>query len=110
LAKQKRPARPTAPRDEKAALRSTTRASSARTQSFWSSLLLPDGKVTGRGYVVMNVLFDVFCILQLFFIRFTLHETRGLYFFFGLLMLGFFVVSIYDYAYDRLVPSTPETE
>jgi hypothetical protein len=110
LAKQKRPARPVPAREEKPAARVATRASSSRAGGLASSLLLPDGKVTGKGYVVMNVLFDVFCILQLLFIRFTLNETRGLYFFFGLLMIGFLVVSIYDYAYDRLVPGTPETE
>jgi hypothetical protein len=73
-------------------------------------LLLADGKVTLKGYVLLNLMFDAFCILQLLFIRFTLHETRGLYFFFGLLMVGFLVVSVYDYVYDRLVPAIPEPE
>ena len=71
--------------------------------------LLPDGRVTLKGYVVLNVLFDAFCLLQLLFIRLSLNETRGLYFFFGLLMFGFLVASIYDFAYDRLSPSDEET-
>lgn len=74
------------------------------------SLFHPDGKLTVKGYVLLNLIFDAFCIFQLLFIRFTMHETRGLYFFFGLLMVGFFVVSIYDYVYDRLVPAQPEPE
>ncbi|MGI8908544.1 MAG: hypothetical protein ACR2IE_18875 [Candidatus Sumerlaeaceae bacterium] len=75
-----------------------------------SALFLTDGKLTLRGYVLLNLTFDGFCVFQLLFIRFTLHETRGLYFFFGLLMLGFFIVSVYDYAYDRLVPGASESE
>jgi len=61
-----------------------------------------------RGYLLMNAAFAGFCILQLLFIRFTLNESRGLYFFFGLLIIGFAVVSAYDYIYDRM--AGPETE
>lgn len=51
----------------------------------------------------MNLLFDAFCILQLVIVKVVIRETRGLYFFFGLLMLGFLVVSIFDYVYDRYI-------
>ena len=91
-------------------VKEVTRATSAAVELTHASLFLPGGKLTLKGYVILNVLFDAFCVFQLLFIRFTLHETRGLYFFFGLLMIGFLVVSIYDYVYDRLVPATPETE
>lgn len=54
-----------------------------------------------RDYLLLNVLFDAFCIAALVVVRITVHETRGLYFFFGLLMFGFFAVSVFDYLYDR---------
>lgn len=78
-------------------------APSAARRSF-STLRNSDGRLGLTGYLLLNVVFDVFCVLQLLFIKTTLRETRGLYFFFGLLMAGFLVVSIYDYLYDRLVP------
>jgi hypothetical protein len=56
-----------------------------------------------KQYLLMNVIFDVFCILQLVIVKLVIHETRGLYFFFGLLMLGFLAVSIFDYVYDRYI-------
>lgn len=56
-----------------------------------------------RDYVLLNLIFDLFCILQLILARAVLRETTGLYFFFGLLMVGFLLVSIFDYFYDRTV-------
>ena len=56
-----------------------------------------------KQYLVMNLVFDAFCILQLIIVKIVIRETRGLYFFFGLLMLGFLVVSIFDYVYDRYI-------
>lgn len=65
-------------------------------------------------YLLLNVVFDLFCIVQLVIVRVVLRETRGLYFFFALLMLGFFAVSVFDYIYDRLTArsaqAVPETE
>jgi hypothetical protein len=55
-----------------------------------------------KQYVLLNVVFDAFCILQLVLCRVFIRETRGLYFFFGLLMIGFLLVSVFDYVYDRL--------
>jgi hypothetical protein len=60
---------------------------------------------TVREYLFLNLLFDAFCIAQLVLARALIRETRGLYFFFGLLMVGFLVVSIFDYVYDRAVGS-----
>ena len=59
-------------------------------------------------YVLLNVIFDAFCLLQLLLVRNRLGEQRGLYFFFGLLMVAFLIVSIYDYLYDRYVDPVPE--
>ncbi len=54
-----------------------------------------------RDYVLMNVYFDVFCLVQLILVRLFLRETRGMYFFFGMLMIGFLLVSIFDYLYEK---------
>ena len=47
-------------------------------------------------YVLLNVVFDAFCLLQLLLVRVFLRDTRGLYFFFALLMIGFLLVTIFD--------------
>lgn len=54
-----------------------------------------------RDYVLLNVLFDAFCLVQLVLARLILRETRGLYFFFAVLILGFLLVSVFDYLYER---------
>ena len=60
-----------------------------------------------KQYALMNVIFDVFCVIQLALVEVVVKETRGLYFFFGLLMLGFLLVSIFDYLYDhKIAPRT----
>ena len=66
------------------------------------------GRFTPAAYLAMNAVFWGFCILNLIFITQTLRESRGLYFFFGILMIGFSAVSVYDYLFDRLVPSLPD--
>lgn len=58
-------------------------------------------KFTVRQYVLMNLLFLAFCVIQLLLARYFIRETRGLYFFFGLLASGFAAVSVFDYLYDR---------
>jgi hypothetical protein len=63
-----------------------------------------------RHYVVMNVVFDVFCVLQLLIVYMVLHETKGLLFFFGLLMVGFFAVSVFDYFYDRMFAEPAQSD
>jgi hypothetical protein len=55
-----------------------------------------------KEYILLNVIFDAFCLLQLLLVRLFLGESRGLYFFFALLMIGFLFVSIFDYLYDRV--------
>lgn len=56
-----------------------------------------------KQYLLMNAIFDAFCIAQLIIVKVVIRETRGLYFFFALLMLGFLAVSIFDYVYDRYI-------
>ena len=62
---------------------------------------IPDQRFSIGAYVLLNVAFDVFCLIQLFLVSFFLAEPRGLVFFFCLLMVGFLVVSAFDYLYDR---------
>lgn len=52
-------------------------------------------------YAVMNAVFAVFLVIQMVLVQVFVRETRGLYFFFGLLMAGFVLVSVFDYLYDR---------
>ena len=66
--------------------------------------LAPERRFSIREYVLLNVIFDAFCLLQLLLVRVFLSETRGLYFFFALLMIGFLLVSVFDYFYDRMAP------
>ncbi|MGC8740085.1 MAG: hypothetical protein ACP5UB_01360 [Candidatus Sumerlaeaceae bacterium] len=56
-----------------------------------------------RDYVLLNVYFDAFCIVQLVLARLFIRETRGLYFFFGMLIIGFLLVSLFDYCYDSFL-------
>jgi hypothetical protein len=57
-------------------------------------------------YAIMNAVFAAFLLIQLVLVQVFVRETRGLYFFFGLLMAGFVLVSVFDYLYDRyLAPS-----
>ncbi|MCX7625506.1 MAG: hypothetical protein N2Z21_04775 [Candidatus Sumerlaeaceae bacterium] len=55
-----------------------------------------------REYLMLNLVFDVFCVVQLILARLFIRETRGMYFFFGILIIGFFLVSMFDYLYERM--------
>lgn len=61
-----------------------------------------DVPLSFRDYILLNVIFDVFCLVQLVLARLFIRETRGLYFFFAMLMIGFFLVSMFDYLYEHL--------
>lgn len=62
---------------------------------------VPSRRCTIMEYIIMNVIFDGFILAQAALVMSFMRETRGLYFFFGLLMVAFFVVSVFDYVYDR---------
>lgn len=54
-----------------------------------------------KHYLVWIGLVIAFCVLQVLVVRLVLGETQGIYFFFGLLVTGFILVSVFDYVYDR---------
>lgn len=80
----------------------------AETVAFDPPLAPPAPRFGLGSYVLFNVIFDAFCLLQLLLVRVVLGEQRGLYFFFALLMVAFLIVSIYDYLYDRYVDPVPD--
>jgi hypothetical protein len=61
------------------------------------------------GYLIINLIFWVYCVVQLLVTKWLLRETTGLYFFFAVLAIGFTLVSIYDYSYDRISLRKRET-
>ena len=62
-------------------------------------------------YLVANLVFMAFCALQLVIVKAVIGETQGLYFFFAVLVIGFLLVSLFDYSYDRFIDSpSRETE
>jgi hypothetical protein len=74
--------------------RSTPRKESAPTEA-------DELRISLRDYILLNLFFDVFCVVQLVLVRLFIRETRGMYFFFILLMLGFLIVSVFDFFYER---------
>jgi len=54
------------------------------------------------GYILLNVVFWLFCAVEVLIVRLWLKEIHGVLFFFGLLAIGFTVVSAYDCIHDRL--------
>ncbi|MCX8038045.1 MAG: hypothetical protein N3D11_13525 [Candidatus Sumerlaeia bacterium] len=54
------------------------------------------------GYLIINVVFWLFCALEILLVRAWIKETQGVVFFFVILAIGFTVVSIFDCIYDRL--------
>ncbi len=63
----------------------------------------PSGRFGIGAYLLFNVIFAAFCVAQLLLVRWQLGEQKGLFFFFALLMAAFFVVSVFDYLYDRFI-------
>lgn len=82
-------------------------ASAARSAGPGDSTKQSNRRFSFRDYFILNLLFDAFCVLQLLFIRVSVSEVQGLYYFFGLLMAGFLCVSVIDYVYDRLMMDEP---
>ena len=56
-----------------------------------------------KGYVILNLAFWVYLVIQYFVLKHFLRDMEGLIFFFFLLGGGFTLVSIYDLAFDRLM-------
>jgi len=55
-----------------------------------------------KGYIILNVVFWVYCVIQLVIVSWLFRDIVGLVFFFVVLGVGFTLVSIYDYTYDRI--------
>lgn len=58
------------------------------------------------GYVIINLIFWAYCLIQFLVVKWLIGDMTGLIFFFVVLAVGFTLVSIYDGLYDRL--SRPE--
>jgi len=63
-----------------------------------------------RGYVILNVVFWAFCIVEILIIRWWLRDIQGVIFFFALLAIGFTLVSIYDALYDRAMARSRKSQ
>lgn len=61
-------------------------------------------------YFLQLVVFTVFCLISAGLIRLVTGYTLGLSFFFGVLILGFFVVCVFSYLHDRLYRDEEEAE
>jgi len=55
-----------------------------------------------RGYVILNLCFWAFCVVEILIVRWWLKDIQGVIFFFLLLAIGFTAVSVYDGLYDRM--------
>jgi len=55
-----------------------------------------------KGYLILNGIFWAYCLIQLLVLLWLFRDIVGLIFFFVVLGVGFTLVSIYDYTYDRI--------
>jgi hypothetical protein len=55
-----------------------------------------------KGYIILNIIFWVYCLLQVIILRWIYRDAMGIIFFFTVLATGFTAVSVYDYVYDRI--------
>lgn len=55
-----------------------------------------------KGYIILNLIFWGYCLIQLAVLKYIFRETIGLIFFFIVLGAGFTIVSAFDYIYDRI--------
>lgn len=62
-------------------------------------------------YVIQLGVFVVFCLISALLVYLMTGYTLGLKFFFGVLILGFFIVCVFSYIHDRLYndQDNPET-
>ena len=63
-----------------------------------------------KEYLLQFLVFVVFCLISAALIRLVTGYTLGLSFFFGVLILGFFVVCVFSYLHDRLYKDEEEAE
>ncbi|MBN1901939.1 hypothetical protein JW926_11510 [Candidatus Sumerlaeota bacterium] len=63
-----------------------------------------------KGYLILNLIFWAYCILQLAILSWLFKDIVGLVFFFVVLGAGFTIVSAYDCIYDRIVHKNKSEE
>jgi len=73
---------------------------------------LLEERYTITEYIIVNVIFWAFCIIQALLISLitkeSFRECRGIVFFFGSLMIGFTVVSIFSWLHDIFYKETDD--
>ena len=57
-------------------------------------------------YLLINLCFWLFCVIELLFLRLLLRDFAGLYFFFGFLAVAFSIVTIFDFVASRMARDT----
>ena len=77
----------------------TKRTATATSKAAACSLKSPLGLVD---YVLLNIVFIAFCLLQWGLLSVVMNDMPGLMFFFVFIMLGFVLVSVFDFFSCRL--------
>lgn len=73
---------------------------SGRSES--AALITSPGSLQIKDYVFLNLIFAVFCIVQLLILRVLISDFAGLYFFFGFIMCAFFITSVFDCMAEKM--------
>lgn len=68
------------------------------------STVKPDDRFKLWEYALVNLIFWAFCMVQYVVVRVVTRETLGLMFFFSSLAIGFSVVSVLSWCFDRFFP------
>lgn len=72
--------------------------------------LTTSSELNFKDYVLMNLLFDGLIIVQALIVKAILPDINGLLFFAVFLMLGFPLVSTFDFLASRALPATALSE
>ena len=68
-------------------------------------------RFTAFEYLVANAIFWVFCLLNLLVAKWYMGESTGLFFFFGVMAIGFTAACVLSYLHDRFYrDDSPEVE
>lgn len=68
----------------------------------------PDSRFTFGEYLILNLVFWVFCLLQYVVVFLVTDEDLGLKFFFFALASGFTLVSVFSWCFDMFFPKQEE--
>ncbi|MCG3196370.1 MAG: hypothetical protein GHCLOJNM_00843 [bacterium] len=62
-------------------------------------------------YLVVNAVFWLFCLVNLWVVQWFMGESTGLFFFFGIMAVGFSAACLLSYLHDRFYEDDlPESE